>query len=94
MKYEINTEIVFSTTHITEEESKRLTQASCTLVNDVTYGWRIYVSEEVFEGKTPYNLAHLPNVSALGKIAHAQGCKWLVLDCDGPVMDNLPKFEW
>ena len=28
------------------------------------------------------------------KYAHDNGCHWINLDCDGTVIDDLPKYDW
>ena len=34
------------------------------------------------------------DLRACFKLAERNGCEWLCLDCDGPVEDCLPTYEW
>lgn len=88
MAYEINTEIVFSTSHITKAENDILEDPKSNIANDpYSYGHRVYTNTDTDAFK------RLPNVLRLLEIARGHECKWLVLDCDGPVED-LPTFDW
>ena len=91
--YEINREIVFSTSHITEHEndilkSEASTNVSAIAVDDIEFGYRIWVDQD----KANFNST--PNILSLVRASKAMGCKWLVLDCDGPVVNNLRTFDW
>jgi hypothetical protein len=35
-----------------------------------------------------------PELRQLLSLARRHGCAWLVLDKDGPTVDNLPVFKW
>ena len=47
-----------------------------------------------YGAKDPYGPALSPTVCKLLKIAKAAGCTYVRLDGDGPVYEDLPKFEW
>ena len=53
------------------------------------YGWWIFVPDEDMMPETiPEELAACLNH------ARKAGCKWLCLDCDADVIDELAKFSW
>jgi len=99
MKYEINQEIVFSTAHITNEDAEYLADINTSnsklddeICGDVyRYGFRILAiskeeaPEESFLSKEFWHLMH---------ITKTLQCKWLVLDQDGLIHDNLEEFDW
>ncbi|CAH9013936.1 conserved hypothetical protein [Vibrio phage 424E50-1] len=90
---EINKEMVLSTCHVKEE-----TLNTFVIVNNVghssdAYATRFLVSHALsyfkFEGvDLPKELLNLL------QIAKAHNCKWLVLDCDGTMVEGLPTFDW
>ena len=95
--YEINTEIVFSTGHITENDDSELTWNSFALPNkEVTtyhyeYGFRVWADPN----QEPTEDTDLSaSFWELFEIAKEQGCKWLVLDVDGATYENLEQFDW
>lgn len=90
-KYEINKEMVFSSSHIPESTAKLLEYCDKPFaVTNNDYSWRLnvdkYAAVHDIEGNT-----ELKNIA---KIATEHGCIWLVIDQDGPVYDNLPTFNW
>lgn len=92
--YEVNKELVVSTAHISEETNTALIDPDGSLRDilatyDYEYGYRFFIGNEDDKLKTNF-----PGLDALMKIARKQGCKWLVLDQDGPVYDWLEKFDW
>jgi hypothetical protein len=97
-RYEINKEIVFSTGHISLRDMQKLnrfTQHKRLRLNydSYEYGIRIYVLDASPEADARAD-GFTPAFINLITIAKEQGCKWLVLDCDGPEFDHLEKFEW
>lgn len=84
-----------STAHITEADAKALKEMvehwnPALIVYELAeYGWLIYVSQ------FPLLNANIsPELQHLLEAARAQGCTFLRLDRDGPVIDGLPTFEW
>jgi len=95
--YEINREIVFSTAHITHGESQKLDKDGSATGHDIIvtitvdryeFGYRIWT------GQDDTNFQHAPHIHKLIEVAREQDCKWLILDCDGPMVDGLPLFDW
>lgn len=35
-----------------------------------------------------------PELQRVIEYAHDHGCKWIRFDCDGPILPELPTFEW
>jgi hypothetical protein len=64
------------------------------VVHNYEYGSRVYVGpdNEIIKDARRGGLSGA--FGTLLSIAMEKNCKWLVLDCDGPVMEDLPKFEW
>lgn len=99
MEYEIERNLVASTCHITKEDNEWLgndLHQSYLSVYVYYYGFYIHVNQEPDEleevirslkGKVSSALCNLL------RLAHAQRCSYLKLDCDGPEYD-LPKYEW
>lgn len=90
-KYEINKEMVFSSSHIPESTAKLLECGDAPFsVTSNDYSWRLHVSKYAavhdVEGNT-----ELKNIA---KIAKEHDCIWLVIDQDGPIYTNLPIFNW
>ena len=79
-KYEINKELVVSTSHITHAESQVLSLRSTVPSEPHDYGRRVLVGDEPEKDTHPF-LKQCPNVRTLVNTAHDLGCKWLVLDC-------------
>ncbi len=87
-----------STGHVTEETGKLLdieaVSTAATALELIVYakgeyGWFIFVPDEDMMSETvPEELA--------GCFVHARkaGCKWLCLDCDADLIDELPQFPW
>lgn len=72
--------------YATKEEREVLREV---LFDPVQFGYRVYVSDD----RSCWG--SLPNpFPQLFELALANGCKWLVFDCDGPVVDGLPQWEW
>lgn len=96
-----------STAHITKKDSELLNNPWCPIsVDEYEYG--CYVHTGWYTGIPEAEESSLPlereqDMSSFGfssefiwliALAYAADCKYLVLDCDGPVYEQLPKFEW
>ena len=57
-------------------------------------GWIFYVSPLAENGEPdePENLP--PELSKLFMFARENGCEWVMLDSDGPELDELEAFVW
>ena len=89
---EINKELVLSTSHVPEHTATYLNFHEDTgfTVYQCEFTFRMHVSR----GSGVHDCDEHPELQVLAKLAQEQGCKWLVLDCDGNTYDELPTFEW
>lgn len=94
--YEIQRFAVISTGHVSEETSKSLRD---TPVEDWPflggpygdYGWFFYAHDE--NGGTGKD-AIPDDLFAVMTWARELGCSYLLLDCDGDTVDELPHYDW
>jgi hypothetical protein len=92
VNYEIDKVLVASTAHITKECSEFLSKGIVgNIVIDWDYGWFIWVDTEDMYSDA---MIAFPALINLMETATAKGCSWLRLDCDGPIYENLPTYEW
>jgi hypothetical protein len=95
-KYELNSELVLSTGHISEKTNFDLQLSAHRnskikiVVNPFEYGYRVLTSDDSLD-----DLEGCPvDLRWLVVLSNSLGCKWLVLDQDGPLMDNLQTYDW
>ena len=98
-KHEFETTLVLSTGHITTHDDDLLKIADQELlVVSYTYGYLVYVASGDYDFEdwvdTATRLGYSAAFVGLMKLAHKLKCAWLKLDADGPLRDDLPKFEW
>lgn len=100
--FEINKEIVFSTSHISQDTDKEIEKSlsdptdenpmtMLSIIPFMDYGWMIFVPED------KNDLPHFDKHEELGVLiecAKENGCTWLRLDADGPVYQSFQIFEW
>ena len=93
-KMEIHKMLTLSTAHIDQKTCDLLTRATedpitvgIPVYEKKSYGWFIPVNNHIPNGST----RPLTNciVAAL-----AAKCDWLCLDADGPVIADIPTYEW
>lgn len=97
-KYEINRELVLSTAHIPWSDAEVFDKAEKAedpdywWVDFPVFGYRILICDDI----TQEILINGRSVALLQltQLARKLKCKWLVLDPDGEVRDDLPKFDW
>lgn len=98
-KYEIAKQLTLSTAHIPQWIAQELDKGrknSEPKVSDVIFdliehGYRIYAGGHALDMRAEWFPAELRELVDLAK---SLDCEWLVLDCDGQVRDDLPKWEW
>ena len=84
-----------STAHISEKINDILSKN----INNGLYPLIILDTEHGYFINVPYNLDELERefpgdlISCLG-LAQKHGCRWLMLDCDAEVVDELEQFYW
>lgn len=99
---EISRMLTLSTSHITQKTAEELEQRPAqfnsfwsawdhlAIYDKGSYGWWILVSELEYA-----ELNQLPeDLAACCRFAKQNDCDWLCLDCDGPVEEYLPTYEW
>lgn len=104
MEYEIHKILVVSTAHITELDNAELeVDANSNALPDLivypygTYGYTIWVppkGSHTTQSWTNIITRYSTSLRQLLAIAKHEGCKYLRVDCDGPIYNHLPTFEW
>jgi len=82
-----------STAHITKETDAYLQEQALADVGPESivyakgrWGYIVHIGEDT---------ASLPDdLASLIKLCQSEGCSWLVLDADGPIVDDLPTWDW
>jgi len=94
---EISKMLTLSTAHITRETAEALGSPP----SDHTHEWLewfSYYDKADYGWWIPTNSAELkqlpPDLAACIRFAKSNGCDWLCLDCDGPIENCLPTYEW
>ncbi len=94
-KIEIQKKLIASTAHITKGENDWLKSIADgkvledIAIRDFEYGFDIYIGSE-----NPGVKAKSDHLHTLIMMAYAADCRWLTLDCDGPVIPGLETFDW
>lgn len=105
--YEIDQMLTISTVHISKDTQKLLDEAVKELSdlaiddNDMPpvyeklgYGWFIACDPDTDNEARGETWDDYPvDLVAAMRLAKEQGCFWLCIDCDGPEVDDLGKFE-
>lgn len=58
------------------------------------FGYRILLDNEGSAVEDAIQCGCSAALVDLMRLARKLKCKWLVLDADGPVRDDLPQFDW
>lgn len=82
--------MTISTAHIKSDTILRSHNSNVTIFSKGMYGWFVYVPEyDIREcGTCPNELLDVLDY------AREEGCTWLLLDSDGPIINELPTYEW
>jgi len=88
-----------STIHISANDAKLLQHTFCPVsVYDYPEGFFIHVAGEKYRGlelkQDARSFGFSEAFANLLEMAHASGAKFLNLDADSFVYDELPKFQW
>jgi hypothetical protein len=100
--FEISRNLVASTAHITMEDRDLLEAAgegeSPLVVYSFEYGFLIYIPTDpakvAEEGAAALARGYSQALVDLLALTSKEGCRYLLLDQDGPIYDNLPAFMW
>ncbi|MEJ7933844.1 hypothetical protein WG907_06165 [Sphingobium sp. AN558] len=94
---EIGTYLVLSTAHITLKSSERLNSWAASppelqpiIIASTCYGW--FISSFEVEGEAAQAVP--VEIVAIQSFARSLGCQYILLDCDGDVVADLPTFSW
>lgn len=88
---EIEKILTLSTAHIRESTAEAIDNERLPIIffPKGEYGWFIYIGYSIFmSDQVP------PDLFACMNLARQNGCVWLCLDRDGPLIDKNPKYEW
>ena len=95
--YEINKEIVFSTSHIPTSVADMLENViGQRAINNYDDDFDMVILADSDRCRILID----PEANVMGvlknlvEIALDNNCKWLILDYDGPVYENLETFDW
>lgn len=81
--------LVLSTRHLQHDTcTEWLDTAPFAAYTKADHGWFVFVPEDLDEHAMPAELL------ACCRLAHAQGCEWIMYDSDAPALDTLPVFDW
>ena len=93
---EIEKTLVLSTCHISPHHNLDLQEGvySNLIVRVYSYGFLIHVQDDRGLLKKELKPSIPVELFNLILLARRAGCSWLKLDCDGPKVQGLPKFDW
>lgn len=94
MDLEIDKIVTVSTGHVSKETAAMLeagTVSTATFAKG-EYGWFVYAGS--YDENLPNGDTMPAELGALINLAGRNGCVWLVLDCDGPILEGFPTFDW
>ena len=84
MPFEIHRTILLSTGHIDPRELSQLDAHSSMSSDD---GYLLYVGRDI-------DPLAAPSLVAAVELTRANRCIFIRFDSDGPLVDELPRFEW
>ena len=89
VKLEFEKNLVVSTCHITEDEMNILSSGETSLVcYDTEYFALIYVAGDSVGNE------FTPEFKALINLAKKNGCQYLKIDRDGPILEGFETYDW
>jgi hypothetical protein len=89
MPREIHKTLVLSTVHITHPTAKHMENLPWPVVMSSEYAFRLVANAGLHE-VDPL----LKELEPLLQLARDNDCDFLILDCDGPIEDDLPTYDW
>ena len=84
--------LVLSTAHMsltTAQDWMPICPWSC--FEKADYGWFMYVCDDTGITEAPSVPLEIRSAIHLAKRA---GCAWIMWDRDGPILDELPEYDW
>ena len=89
---EIAAMLVLSTAHMAPATaSDWMPHCPWSVYEKAEYGWFMYVCDDA--GITETEGVPLEIRSAL-HVARREHCQWIMWDRDGPILDELPEYDW
>ena len=85
MPFEIHRTLTLSTSHVDPREVPQL-NFHASMVNE--HGWLL------FTGRDFASTAAAPVLVEAVKLAAREQCAFIRFDADGPVVDDLPTYDW
>ncbi|WP_103727305.1 hypothetical protein [Novosphingobium sp. HII-3] len=84
--------LVLSTSHMSPQTAQQwVPTCPWACFNKGGYGWFMYVCDDC--AITEAEDVPLEIRSAV-HVAKREGCQWIMWDCDGPVLEELPEYDW
>ncbi len=101
MNLEIMQVLVVSTGHVTKEEAQLFDSAVIGAMVELPgnmsspmiweYGWMFYIGS-LGDGVTTEDMS--AGLAAVIELAWKEKLEWVRFDSDGPVLNNIPTYEW
>ncbi|MCW1431997.1 hypothetical protein [Novosphingobium sp. JCM 18896] len=89
---EIAKMMVLGTVHMSPKTAKEwIPNCPWACYDKGDYGWFMYVCDDV--GITEDDGVPAEIRSAI-HVAKREGCDWIMWDCDGPQVEELPDYDW
>ena len=86
--------IAYNDDHLLHSICNHLTE-SLLSIDSTTYGYTIYIDEDIREMKSDLNTEGFSNeFYNLLILSQEHECIYLTIDCDGHIYDTLPTFDW
>lgn len=84
MPFEIHRTIMLSTAHLAPIELEQLEDHASMSSDD---GWLLYTGRDINEKAAP-------SLTAAVALARRERCVFIRFDSDGPLVDELPAYDW
>lgn len=89
---EIQKMMVLSTAHMSPATAANwILECPWACYDKGDYGWFMYVCDDV--GITEA-AGVPPEIRSAIHVAKREGCDWIMWDCDSPLVDELPQYDW
>jgi len=96
--FEINSEIVFSTAHLSEACAKALSEESSDEQSRAVSALLVYPHGEfgfrIFVPKDRSFQTEFPELNRILRLAQGNEIAWVLFDCDGLKYEQFPTFDW
>lgn len=92
MSAEITKMLVLSTAHLTEYACNQWLAESCpwACYEKAEIGYFMYACDDTQPGEPGVPAEIAPIIA----FARANGCDWVMFDCDAPEIEGLPVYDW